>query len=228
MTYNLSKRIFTSIILSTVLLICLFFHNYTWLILLIIASIICFFEFKNLTKKIWKRKKSSIYLSNLISFFYLIFFTYTAYELGRPRVHFAPDVLIILLVCIFSDIGGYIIGKSIGGKKLTKISPNKTISGTIGSFGFSLIPVIFMVIIKSSMTKIPYNILYENILFLIFITLTLSFICQSGDLFISYFKRKAKVKDVGAILPGHGGLLDRIDGIIFAVPGAFVLEKIFF
>ena len=218
---NLQKRIFTSFILSVVLLIALFLNKYSWLILLIIASIICFFEFNNIVKKIWKRKKTSIYFADLISFFYLIFFTYTAFNFGEIE----KDMLYVLLVCIFSDIGGYVIGKSIGGKKLTKLSPNKTLSGTLGSFVFSLAPLILLLIIYFEEMNISINI---SITELFFITLVLSFICQSGDLFISYFKRKAKVKDTGSILPGHGGLLDRIDGIIFAVPGAFIIDKIFF
>ena len=218
---NLQKRIFTSFILSVVLLIALFLNKYSWLILLIIASIICFFEFNNIAKKIWKRKKTSIYFANLISFFYLIFFTYSAFNFSKIEEY----ILYVLLVCIFSDIGGYVIGKSIGGKKLTKLSPNKTVSGTLGSFVFSLAPLILLLIIYFEEMNININI---SITELFFITLVLSFICQSGDLFISYFKRKAKVKDTGSILPGHGGLLDRIDGIIFAVPTAFILEKILF
>ena len=218
---NLQKRIFTSFILSVVLLIALFLNKYSWLILLIIASIICFFEFNNIAKKIWKRKKTSIYFANLISFFYLIFFTYSAFNFGKIE----EDMLYVLLVCIFSDVGGYVIGKSIAGKKLTKLSPNKTLSGTLGSFVFSLAPLILLLIIYFEEMNISINI---SITELFFITLVLSFICQSGDLFISYFKRKAKVKDTGSILPGHGGLLDRIDGIIFAVPAAFILEKILF
>ena len=214
---NLQKRIFTSFILSVVLLIALFLNKYSWLILLIIASIICFFEFNNIVKKIWKRKKTSIYFANLISFFYLIFFTYSAFNFSKIE----EDMLYVLLVCIFSDIGGYVIGKSIGGKKLTKLSPNKTLSGTLGSFVFSLAPLILFSILYVEKMNISITELF-------FITLVVSFICQSGDLFISYFKRKAKVKDTGSILPGHGGLLDRIDGIIFAVPGAFILEKILF
>ena len=218
---NLQKRIFTSFILSVVLLIALFLNKYSWLILLIIASIICFFEFNNIAKKIWKRKKTFIYFANLISFFYLIFFTYSAFNFSKIEEY----ILYVLLVCIFSDIGGYVIGKSIGGKKLTKLSPNKTVSGTLGSFVFSLAPLILLLIIYFEEMNININI---SITELFFITLVLSFICQSGDLFISYFKRKAKVKDTGSILPGHGGLLDRIDGIIFAVPAAFILEKILF
>ena len=215
---NLQKRIFTSFVLSFVLLIALFLNEYSWLILLIIASIICFFEFNIIVKKIWKRKKTSIYFANLICFFYLIFFTYSAFNFGKIET----NILYVLLVCIFSDVGGYIIGKSVGGKKLTKVSPNKTISGSIGSFVFALIPIIYF---------FYYDIVYDytpNYWKLISFILIVSLICQTGDIFISYFKRKAKVKDTGTILPGHGGLLDRIDGIVFAVPVAFILDKIFF
>ena len=126
MTDSISNRIFTSVILSTVLLIGLFFHKYLWLILLIISSIICFFEFNNLAKKIWKKKESFIYGANAISSLYLIFFTYSAFEIYKQGLNLT---IFLLLICIFSDIGGYVIGKTVGGKKLTKISPNKTISG---------------------------------------------------------------------------------------------------
>ena len=214
---DLSKRILTSIILAFILIACLFISNYSWLFLLIIVSIICYFEFNYLTKKIWKKKLSYIYLSNIISFFYLIFFAYSAYEVAKINVE---NILFVLLICIFSDTGGYFIGKLIGGKKLTKISPNKTISGSLGSFVFSLVPFIFLLIFKEISDR--------NIIQLFFITMILSFICQSGDLFISYFKRKANVKDTGSVLPGHGGLLDRIDGIIFAIPVAYFLYKLLF
>jgi len=216
MSQNLIRRVFTSLLLLSILLISLFLNNYSWLFLLIIASVISFFEFNKLVIIICKKKKSSNFLLNVISFFYLIFFTYSAFYLGKIE----EVMLYVLLVCIFSDIGGYAIGKLLGGRKLIKISPNKTISGCIGSFLFSLIPYIILILIK----EIPEKKIYS----LFFTTLFLSFICQAGDLFISYFKRKAKVKDTGTILPGHGGLLDRIDGIIFAVPGAYILDQIFF
>jgi len=114
------------------------------------------------------------------------------------------------------------VGKSVGGKKLTKISPNKTISGSIGSFSLSLIPIICFFYFEN------FDVFQLNLVNLIIFILLISFICQVGDLFISYFKRKANVKDTGTLLPGHGGLLDRIDGVIFAVPGAFLLDKIIF
>ena len=128
-------------------------------------------------------------------------------------------LLYILSVCICSDIGGYIIGRTIGGKKLIKISPNKTISGSVGSFCFSILPLLLF-----------YNFdlpryLYSTNNFLL--CLEISLVCQLGDLFVSYLKRKAKVKDTGRILPGHGGLLDRIDGIIFAITFVFIYLNAF-
>ena len=125
---NLQKRIFTSFILSAVLLICIFLNKYSFLILVIIASVVSFFEFNNLIYKIWKKNvilKNSI---NIISFFYLLFFIYSAFSIYEKSL---VSIILILVICIFSDIGGYVIGKIIGGKKLTKISPNKTISGSV-------------------------------------------------------------------------------------------------
>ena len=122
-----------------------------------------------------------------------------------------------------SDIGGYIVGKSIGGKKLTKISPNKTISGSIGSFLFSLFPIgIFSVLTKFTELDLALANLNQQLI----VCLILSFACQLGDLIISYFKRLAKVKDTGNILPGHGGMLDRIDGLIFALPTLFIMSYV--
>ena len=133
--------------------------------------------------------------------------------IDSDRVYF----IYIFLICICSDIGGFVFGKTFGGKKLTKISPNKTISGTIGSFSFS----IFTPILFYNFDQYEYSFSINNILFCLLISL----VCQLGDLFISYLKRKAKIKDTGFILPGHGGLLDRVDGIIFAVPFAYLLFK---
>ena len=224
MSENLTRRVFTSLILLSILLICLSLSKYLWLLLLIVASIICFLEFNNMAKKIWKRKKTNIYISNIISFIFLIFLIFSSYELYISETK--TDIIYILLICIFSDIGGYVVGKLIGGKKLTKISPNKTISGSIGSFIFSLIPLLIFIIIYDYTKDNSFK-LQVSFLQIILITIFLSLICQFGDLFISYFKRKAKIKDTGSLLPGHGGLLDRIDGIIFVLPVSMILIKIF-
>jgi phosphatidate cytidylyltransferase len=183
-----------------------------------VSSFISFNEFNRLIKKSFKKEINFIATVKIFSALFFILFTYTSYEIyGR-----SPIVIIwIIAICIFSDTGGYTIGKLVGGKKLTKISPNKTIAGSVGSFIFSLIPLIFLYL-----TNEIYNDI--NLAQLVIVSLLLSLICQAGDLLISYFKRKAKVKDTGSILPGHGGLLDRIDGLIFVLPSAFLIDKIIF
>ena len=132
--------------------------------------------------------------------------------LGNPGL----EVVFIytILVSVMSDIGGLIVGKTFRGKKLTKISPNKTISGSLGSFTFSfcLVPLF-----------IQLNLFSYNYFLLFVATFIISFSSQTGDLSISLLKRKAKVKNTSDLLPGHGGILDRIDGIIFAIPIGFLL-----
>ena len=190
--------------------------------MLITAAILSFLEFNNLVKKKFKNNQNDILLFNTFSFIYLSLFVFVGYDLySSPPL----DLLFILLICIFSDTGGYIIGNLVGGRKLTSISPKKTVSGSIGSFLFSIIPVFaYSSIYNQTENLIFYS---ENLSLLIATCLFLSLICQLGDLFISYYKRQANVKDTGSLLPGHGGLLDRIDGIIFVLPTAFVIDKIF-
>ncbi|MDC3126775.1 phosphatidate cytidylyltransferase [Candidatus Pelagibacter sp.] len=220
---NLQKRIITSTILLLIISISLFYDKKLWLFFLIIVSLILFIEFNNLIKKIWKNKKNTITRINFISLIFLAIIIFIGYDLySKPPI----SLMFIFLICIFSDTGGYVIGNLIGGKKLTKISPKKTISGSIGSFIFSL----FSIIILWSYDNFTedYNFVTNNFLKLIPTCLFLSLICQLGDLFISYFKRKAKVNDTGSILPGHGGLLDRSDGVIFVIPVAYLVDKVFF
>ena len=222
MSKNFINRILTSFVLLLIFLFSLFTHQILWTFLIIIAAILSYFEFINLIKKKYKNKNNKLLFFNFISFFYLIIFVLTGYDLySSPPV----SLLFFLSICIFSDSGGYIVGKLIGGRKLSKISPNKTLSGSIGSFLFSIIPAfIFLTIYKQTEILIYYD---ENLAQLIATCLFLSLICQLGDLFISFFKRQANVKDTGSLLPGHGGLLDRIDGVIFVIPVAFIVDKIF-
>jgi phosphatidate cytidylyltransferase len=155
---------------------------------------------------------------NIITFFYIFFvFCNLSYEIYR----FEGPIffLYVISVCFFTDIGGYVFGKIIGGKKLSKISPNKTIAGTVGSFIFSIIP--FIIFLNFNYIDLEFN--PTNIMFCLLISL----ISQLGDLFISLIKRKSKIKDTGNLLPGHGGILDRVDGIIFAVPFSYFLLRLF-
>ena len=209
MISELKKRIITSIVLIGIFLFCYFIHAYFFYALIVIVSLISWIELNNIFKKI-KLKKSLKNINVFLSFSYLSFFAFIVCYSYYEKI----SLIFILLVCIFSDIGGYIIGKTIGGKKLTKISPKKTISGSIGSLFFSIIPLFIL--------NIYDNDEYPIKIFIFLLCLLISLACQIGDLFISYLKRKAKVKDTGNILPGHGGLLDRIDGIILAVPVGIV------
>ena len=222
MINNLSQRIITSAILLLIISISLFYDKYVWLFFLIIISLILFIEFNNLTRKIWKKKKNTIVSINLISLLFLVIIIFISYDFySKPPF----GLVFIFLICIFSDTGGYVIGNLIGGKKLTKISPNKTISGSIGSFIFSLFSIIVLWLYYNF---IDVLVVTDDFLKLIPVCLFLSLICQLGDLFISYFKRKAKANDTGSILPGHGGLLDRLDGVIFVIPAAYIMDKTFF
>ena len=209
MTRELTKRIFTSLFLITLLGL-IFFYSYILIISLIIITIISWIEFQGLFIKILKIKKYKskiliLFIKGII-LFYLSFFSFLIFS----AITYDETLLIIYLfsICIFSDIGGFVFGKTFKGKKLTKISPNKTISGLIGSFILSLVLVPFFYFYLKNV----------SITDLIIVSIVVSFFCQLGDLFVSYLKRKAKVKDTGDILPGHGGILDRIDGILFAVP----------
>ncbi len=220
---NFFKRIITSVILLFIISLSLFYNKYIWLFFLIIVSLILFIEFNYLIKKIWKKEKNITTSLKILSLSFLTILIYVSYTIyNNPPT----GLVFIILICVFSDTGGYIVGKLIGGRKLTKISPNKTISGSVGSFIFSLFPIVIFWWLYELTNDWSFKI--ENSLKLIPLCLFLCLICQLGDLFISYFKRKAKVEDTGAILPGHGGLLDRIDGVIFVLPAAYLIDKIFF
>ena len=158
---------------------------------------------------------------DILKTFGIIFLFFSFYSAFYLRENYGLNTfLFILIVCIFTDIGGYVFGKTFKGPKLTKISPNKTYAGVIGSFLFSL--VAGLIFIRYFWNSESYRIESDELLLLAYI-LFISLISQLGDLIISYFKRKAKLKDTGKILPGHGGLLDRIDGIIFVIPIIYLL-----
>ena len=229
MTKELQKRIITSAILLSLLIIINFSKLFG--VGIFIAILFICIEFSEILSKLVgpglvKHHRYSSYpeklnlkyliLQILAIFYVLIVFGGSSFEIhgrtGSPVVF-----LFVISICFFSDIGGYVIGRTIGGKKLTKISPNKTVSGSIGSFLFSILPLLLFY----NFDQYEYSFSINNILFCLLISL----VCQLGDLFISYLKRKAKIKDTGFILPGHGGLLDRVDGIIFAVPFAYLLFK---
>ena len=152
---------------------------------------------------------------NISGHLFLIFSFFSAYYIRNEFTAGVFIFLVIILICICTDIGGYVFGKIFGGPKLTKISPQKTYAGVFGGFLLSMICV-----------YIFYDYLDENFNFkeLILIIL-ISIISQIGDIIVSYFKRLSKIKDTGKLIPGHGGILDRIDGMIFAFPAAYLIYK---
>tara|TARA_B110000967_G_C18813591_1_gene524945 strand:- start:81 stop:740 length:660 start_codon:yes stop_codon:yes gene_type:complete len=219
MSSNLFKRIFTSVILISILIL-MCFYSFILIISLIIIGVIAWIEFYAIISKIFPNNQTKYkiikFISRSISLIYIMSLFFLIIVANSQNHQIELYILYSALVAIVSDIGGLIIGKTFKGKKLTKISPNKTIYGSLGSFIFSL-------------TLVPIfneNYIQSNFLSLIIITLTISLISQIGDLFISLLKRKAKVKDTSDILPGHGGILDRIDGIIFAIPIGVILFTI--
>ena len=218
---ELKKRIITSLFLL-ILLILMYIYNYVLIIAVIIISLIVWIEFFGLIMKIFYKNNLKNKIFRLFfkgtSLIYLCLLSFLIVLIFSNENIYKFFAIYSLLVAITSDIGGMVFGKFFKGKKLTKISPKKTISGSIGAFVFSIL-LIFI-----------FNKNFENYVFMkvLFFTVTVSFISQIGDLFISFLKRKANVKDTSDILPGHGGLLDRIDGIIFALPFGIFLSKFLF
>ena len=216
MSAELKKRIITSFLLVSLLTL-MFLYTYILIISLIIIGVISWIEFHSLISKILRKTNK---IQKLLKFFLktisLIYITLLIYLIVATQSK-NPELYIFIVfsisIAIMSDVGGLIIGNIFKGKKLSKISPKKTISGSLGSFIFSLL------LIPIFVNHLPYS----NIIFLLIITLFISLISQLGDLFISFLKRKASVKNTSDLLPGHGGVLDRIDGIIFAIPIGFLL-----
>ena len=208
MLKEFEKRLLSSIILIP---IAIFFIIQGSVFFIFFLSLIFFatnYEWVKMIKK-----------NNFIKIFGIIFLFFSFYSAFYIREQSGLNFfLFILIVCIFTDIGGYLFGKTFKGPKLTKISPNKTYAGVIGSFLFSLIAGLVFI-------KYVDDISFKNNdqLEVLIVILFISFISQIGDLIISYFKRKAKLKDTGKILPGHGGFLDRVDGLIFVMPVIYLM-----
>ena len=205
MSPEFKKRLFTSIALLLSIMT-MFFSNLFFVFFLIIFLTVGIVEFLNIINKIHKNIFKKIISNALfISYIFVLFSILLQFS-----VFYNLKIIIftILLICISSDIGGYFFGKKFNGPKLTKISPNKTIAGSIGALFFSSLTSILTI------SYLINEITFKSFLLGIIISLGV----QIGDLFFSFLKRQARLKDTGNILPGHGGILDRIDGIILGMP----------
>ena len=220
MSQEIKKRIITSFFLL-ILLCLMYLYSFILIISLIIIGIIVWIEFYALMLKIFQAEsfnnKSLLFFVKSVSLIYIASIVYIICISEVQNSNLKVQIFFAITIAIASDIGGLIIGSFVKGKKLTKISPKKTISGSIGSFFFSLLCVPFFMDVF-----IAYN-----LSILILFTLFISLVTQSGDLFVSFIKRKANVKDTSDLLPGHGGFLDRVDGIIFAIPFSLLLFNFF-
>ena len=196
------KRILSSIVFLPLAFYCLLTGSFLSIIFIIVCFIFSCYEWN----KISKNKPIKIF-----GFIFLLFSFYTFYDLSL-KINL---IIFVISICIATDIGGYIFGKIIKGPKLTRISPNKTYAGMIGGYLLSLISLVIIANFIKSIGSI-------NQFFLIIVLL--STVSQVGDIIVSYFKRQAKVKNTGNLIPGHGGLLDRIDGMIFAVPILYMIN----
>ena len=213
MNNEILNRIFTSVVLLPILFFATIYTGTYLILLLILVYSLCAYEIIKNTRNIF---------FNLFANTCLIFSFYSFYYL-RGNSEYSLIILFWILISTFlSDIGGYIFGKTFKGKKLTKISPNKTYSGSVGSVIMSCLslPLLnlsqFFFLDKLLVNFIEYN-------FLMF-TILISFVCQFGDLFVSLLKRIIKIKNTSNMLPGHGGILDRIDGLIFVLIFSFILK----
>ena len=218
MKSELLKRSISSLFLISLIFLSALINDYIFLSILFIVIIFSWIEWVSVIEKV-RFKKIYRIIHIILFLIYLLIAFIVCFNVFIIDKYF---FLTILMICVFSDVGGYVFGKTFGGKKLTKISPNKTISGSIGSFILSYVGFFVIYLYFGDLLFVRLQV--EA---LVFIPFFISLICQLGDLFISYYKRRAKIKNTGNLIPGHGGLLDRIDGSIFALPIGFIIISLF-
>jgi len=199
---NLLKRILSSIILLPFIFYLLFKGSYILILLIFILFFVACYE--------WHKITNDIFLK-MFGYFFLILSFYSFYQISLYKTF----VFFVIITCVATDIGGYIFGKILKGPKLTKISPKKTYNGVIGGYFLSFVSFMIIVNFNDNFTA---SIKYFLLIFII------STVSQIGDIIISYFKRLSNTKDTGKIIPGHGGLLDRIDGMIFVFPIVYFIN----
>ncbi len=214
MYLELKKRIITSLILILILIL-MFINDIIYGFVSFALFALIFVEFSRMISIIFSKKKTFQLIINVIFIFYLSLFL-SIFFLGINFFQLKIVLFLILLICVASDIGGILIGKLFKGPKLTKISPNKTISGSLGSF-------IFSILISVLLLNLTLN---TGIIFNVTLGITVSLAVQLGDLFFSFLKRKSSLKNTGNILPGHGGVLDRVDGILLGIPCGLIFTLI--
>jgi phosphatidate cytidylyltransferase len=204
MNKKLIKRILSSIILIPIALFFIIKGSYLFSFFISVCFFVIAYEWYMMSKK----KHYSIF-----GFIFLFISFYTTYKL-RIYLDEYWFLLFVTITCVSTDIGGYVFGKIFRGPKLTKLSPNKTYAGMIGGYFLSIISTIIFT---------NFSLGEELPIKWFFFVILVSTVSQMGDIIVSYFKRLSKIKDTGKIIPGHGGLLDRVDGMIFAFPFSYLI-----
>ena len=213
MLKEFEKRLLSSIILIPATFLIILEGEIFFYIFLSLAFLISSYEWLKMIKR---------YDLKILGILFLLFSFYSAFYFRSQNLE---GFLLIILICISTDIGGYLFGKLFKGPKLTKISPNKTQSGMIGSYILAIVASTIFIQQYTNEISIDKNIITSDFKFFI-IVLLISSVSQGGDLIISVFKGQSKIKNTGQIIPGHGGLLDRIDGMIFAFPFVYLITPI--
>ena len=203
---ELTKRVLSSFILIPTVFFVIIEGSFIFNFFILVCFFITTYEWFQMSK------------SNIQKIFGLFFIIFSFFTIFKIRNDFNQDyfhILLIAIICISTDTGGYFFGKLLKGPKLTKLSPNKTYAGVIGSFLFSIIITILFFELTLKIHNFKYS--EETFIFVLIVSL----VSQIGDIIVSFFKRLSKIKDTGNIIPGHGGILDRVDGMIFAYPFSY-------
>ena len=211
MKVELQKRILSSLILIPLSFFFIIKGSYLFNFFLFICFCLTIYEWHMMSKR------KIYYLTGIIFLIFSFFLTYSLRNVSNEQS--ILFFLFVIIICISTDVGGYIFGNLFKGPKLTKLSPNKTYSGMIGSYFLAIISSLLLIKNSNLITGKTYDVTLELFVMVILISTT----SQIGDLIVSFFKRLSKIKDTGNLIPGHGGLLDRIDGLLFAMPVAYII-----
>ena len=211
MNVELQKRILSSLILIPLSFFFIIKGSYLFNFFLFICFCLTIYEWHMMSKR------KIYYLSGIIFLIFSFFLTYSLRNVSNEQS--LLFFLFVITICISTDVGGYIFGNLFKGPKLTKLSPNKTYSGMIGSYFLAIISSLLLIKNSNLIAGKTYDVTLELFVMVILISTT----SQIGDLIVSFFKRLSKIKDTGNLIPGHGGLLDRIDGLLFAMPVAYII-----
>ena len=212
MIQEFQKRLLSSIILLPLSIFLIFKGSLFFNIFILSCLCLSLYEWHFMSKK------KIHYFPGLL---FIIFSFFSVYKLRNDGEFYF--FLLVILICISTDIGGYVFGKIFKGPKLISVSPNKTYSGMIGSF---ILSMLFAILFMNNLDYLNLGFNREITLEAIIFILMVSLLSQIGDLIISFFKRKANMKNTGKLIPGHGGILDRIDGMIFVFPIVYTIFKI--